>query len=261
MIQQRTFQRILGYLLVVGMVFLMIHFFLLSSAKPVENAQLQRPLPSFPLLSKEELVSSHSGKSSEFIPLEAQRAAAEGNTAFSRGDFRQAVGAYQEVVQLLPNNLVGLVNLAVAQYRAGDIPSAEKNLKRALSLRLETGVAWLTLGTAYMDQNRLDEALAALVQARLYDPQNAHVHNYLGVVMNRIGWSDAAESELRTAVELDTAYSDAHYNLAIVYMDRTPPAVELAKRHYYLALQHGARRDAHMETYFKNSTALLENSP
>jgi len=189
--------------------------------------------------------------SSDFIPAEARRAAAEGNAAFAQGKIRQAVRAYQEVLQLAPNNLVGLVNLGVAEYRLGESASAEKHLKRALSLRLETGTAWLALGTMYMDQGRLDEALAALTQARVYEPKDARVHNYLGVVMNRMGWSDAAESELRTAVELDTTYCDAHYNLAIAYMDRNPPAIELAKRHYYIALQCGAPRDASMEKSFK----------
>ncbi len=197
---------------------------------------------------------------SEFIPAEARRAAAEGNAAFTQGNFRQAVRAYQEVLQLAPNNLVGLVNLGVAEYRLGENASAEKNLKHALSLRLETGTAWLTLGIMYMDQNRLDEALAALAQARLYEAQNARVHNYLGVVMNRLGWSDAAESELRAAVELDTTYRDAHYNLAVVYMDRTPAAVELAKRHYYIALQCGAPRDANMEKSFKSHYSSKEVS-
>lgn len=222
----------------------------------ISGAQ-QEPTPimnDFSTSSDELLSSPTSQTSAEFIPTIARRAAAEGNTAFVKGNFKNAVRAYQEVLQLAPNNLVGLVNLGLSQYRLGDIASAEKNLKHAIALRLETGVAWFTLGTIYMDQGRLDEALAALTQARLYDSKNSRIHNYLGVVMNRMGWSDAAESELRTAVELDTAYSDAHYNLAVVYMDRNPPAMELAKRHYYLATQYGAKRDVQMENNFKSFT-------
>ena len=222
---------------------------------PGEEADTKRNDTSLSAPNSNEQPSNASTKSPEtsfqFIPIEARRAAGIGNAAFVRGDFRSAVRAYQEVLQLVPNNLVGLVNLGVAQYRLGDTVSAEKNLKRALSLRLETGVAWLTLGTMYMDQNHLNEALAALAQARVYDSQNARVHNYLGVVMNRLGWSDAAESELRTAIELNTTYSDAHYNLAVVYMDRQPPSIELAKRHYYAAVNLGAARDARMEKNFK----------
>lgn len=198
--------------------------------------------------------------STEFIPTTASRMALEGNTAFAQGNFRKAADAYQEVLRLAPNNLVGLVNLGVAQSRLGDATSAEKTLKHALSLRLETGLAWLTLGTLYMNQDRLDEAFAALAEARVYDAQNPHVHNYLGVVMNRMGWSDAAETELRTAVELDTAYSDAHYNLAVVYMTRNPPAVELAKRHYYIAIKCGARRDANMEKSFHYTSPEVSHS-
>ncbi len=229
-----------------------------SVNKPESDQSLQQKSPSAAHSSSDELLSPPSTQTSaEFVPAVAQQAAAEGNTAFTSRNFKQALLAYQEVLQLAPNNLVGLVNLGVIQYRLGDFTSAEKNLKQAISLRLETGVAWLTLGSLYMDRNRLDEAFAALAQARLYDSQNPRIHNYLGVVMNRMGWSDAAESELRTAVELDNAYSDAHYNLAVIYMDRNPPAVELAKRHYYFAMKYGALRDANMEKSFKNAAPPL----
>lgn len=218
-------------------------------------AQMDLQFPSPSELASDKLLSPPSGISPkatfEFIPMEARLAATVGNAAFAKGNFPQAVRAYQKVLELAPNNLVGLVNLGITQCRMGDISSAEKNLKHAVSLRIETGVAWLTLGTVYMDQNRLDEALAALTQARLYDSQNARVHNYLGVVMNRLNWSDAAESELRTAVELNPGYSDAHYNLAVIYMSRNPPSIELAKRHYYIAVKNGAIRDANMEKSFK----------
>ncbi|PWU11704.1 MAG: hypothetical protein C5B47_00490 [Verrucomicrobia bacterium] len=251
-----AFSRRLSNAIVVGTttVILPIH---LSLGKPVSFSPSAFAPSSTSTISlnkpDDSLLSPSSSKStSEFIPNEAQRAAAEGNAAFAQGNFQRAIRAYEEVLQLAPNNLVGLVNLGIAQYRAGKTESAEKNLKHAISLRLETGTAWLALGTLYMDQNRLDEALAALAQAKIYEAQNPRVRNYLGVVMNRLGWPDAAESELRAAVELDTTYRDAHYNLAVIYMARTPPAFELAKRHYYIAIQCGAPRDANMEKTLKS---------
>ena len=38
-------------------------------------------------------------------------------------------------------------------------------------------------------------------------------------------------------------YADAHFNLAVIYSTSSPPAKELAKRHYEKALALGAAPD------------------
>lgn len=193
-------------------------------------------------------------QSPDFIPISAREAAAEGNAAFSRKDFAGAVKAYQRVLDLAPDNLLALVNLGVAEFSAGNNTRAEELLKKAVSIRIETAPAWLTLGIIYMDQERFDEALAALAQATVLDSKNARVRNYLGVVIGRKGWIDGAQSELRRAVELDPTYSDAHYNLAVFYLEEKPPAIELARRHYYRALELGAKKDSEIEKILNPTT-------
>lgn len=183
----------------------------------------------------------------EFIPQAAQEAALEGNAAFERRDYIGARKAYHRALDLAPDNLVALVNLGLVEFSTGNATEAESLLKRAVRQRLETAPAWLTLGILYMDQGRLDEALAALSQAAVLDPRNPRTRNYLGVVIGRKGWLDGAQSELRLAVELDPAYADAHFNLASFYLQRKPPLIELARRHYFRALDLGADRDAEIE--------------
>lgn len=183
----------------------------------------------------------------QFVPLIAREAAAEGNAAFARQDYERARRAYRKVLDLAPDNLLGLVNLGMAEFTAGNAQEAEKLLKRAVRIRIETAPAWLTLGVIYMDQERLDEALAALTQATLYDPRNARARNFLGVVAGRKGWLDAAQDQLRKALEIDPNYGDANYNLALFYLERKPPAIELARRHYQRALELGAQPDKDIE--------------
>jgi Flp pilus assembly protein TadD len=48
---------------------------------------------------------------------------------------------------------------------------------------------------------------------------------------------------LRRALELNPKSPDAHYNLAMIYMERVPPAVELARRHYVRSIELGAPPD------------------
>ena len=126
-----------------------------------------------------------------YVPEVARHAAAEGNAAFARRDFERARRAYSNVLDLAPDNLLGLINLGVVEYSLRKLDDAEAHLKRAVQIKLDAAPAWLTLGIIYMDQNRLDEALAALAQATLYDPRNARARNYLGVVVGRKGGSTA----------------------------------------------------------------------
>lgn len=182
-----------------------------------------------------------------FVPEVARVVAREGNDAFAKGDYRAARRAYRQVLDLAPDNLVGLVNLGLVEFRDGHANEAEKLLKRAVQIRLETGAAWLTLGMIYFNRQRFEEAFAALGQAVLHDPANARAHNYLGVVLGRKGWLDGAEAELRRAVEIDPQYRDAHYNLAVIYLQQKPPAIELARRHYFRSIELGAPADPDVE--------------
>jgi tetratricopeptide (TPR) repeat protein len=186
-----------------------------------------------------------------YVPEVARQAAAEGNAAFARRDFERARRAYSSVLDLAPDNLLGLINLGVVEYSLRRLDDAEGHLKRAVQIKLDAAPAWLTLGIIYMDQNRLDEALAALAQATLYDPRNARARNYLGVVVGRKGWIDGAQAELRKAVEIDPSYSDAHFNLAVFYLEGKPPSTELARRHYYRAIELGAEPDPEIEKTLK----------
>jgi tetratricopeptide (TPR) repeat protein len=189
----------------------------------------------------------------EFTPRALAAAIAEGNVAFERKDYGAARNAYTRVLTLEPDNLMGLVNLGMVEFYSGHPDKAEELLKKAVRQRLESAPAWLTLGMIYMDRNERDAAIAALSQAMLQDPLNARTRNFLGVVMGRRGWIEGAQHELRRAVELDPSYADAHYNLAVFYLEEKPPAVELARRHYQKAIELGVEKDPEMEKLFSTT--------
>jgi len=188
----------------------------------------------------------------QFVPSATiATALADGNAAFGRGDFAAARRGYEAVLKIEPGNLVALVNLGLAEFRSGNPKRSAELLNRAVSLRMDLVPAWLTLGMIHMDANQPDEALAALSQAVLRDPKNPRARNFLGVVVGRRGWTDGAQAELRRAVELDPGYADAHYNLAVFYLQGKPRAVELARRHYFKALELGVEKDPEMEKVFR----------
>jgi Tfp pilus assembly protein PilF len=69
--------------------------------------------------------------------------------------------------------------------------------------------------------------------------------------VKKLGWLDAAEAELQRALELNPDYTNAHFNLALMYLERKPPAIELAKRHYDKAIALGAEKDELVEKKLK----------
>src|SRR5258708_38214695 len=120
-------------------------------------------------------------------------------------------------------------------------------MKGGVQSHMEGGLGWLRLGVVYFDQEKLDYALAALAQAVVLEPKDARAHHYLGVTLGKKGWYLGAEDEMRKAIELQPDYPEAHFNLAVFYLQRNPPAVELARRHYQKALNLGAAPDAQVE--------------
>jgi len=187
-------------------------------------------------------------------PVETEtlhRMGLDGLRAFRRGNYAGAREAYRRVLKVDPDNLPALVNLGVTEYRLGQYDEAERLLQASLRLKPDHATAWLNLGILYLDREENLPALAAAAQAVVHAPSDPVARNYLGVAAGRNGWFDAAESELRRAVELRPEYADAHFNLAVFCLERNPPAVELARRHYRRARELGAAPDPLIEQAIK----------
>jgi Flp pilus assembly protein TadD len=184
---------------------------------------------------------------------EVRQAFENGLAKFRASQFQEAKQAFTRVTEQLPNYSGGWINLGSAEYRLDELDNAEKHLRKAVHLDPDITQAWLTLGIIAFRKGELEASLAALSQAVYLEPDNAHAHMYLGVLARKRSWLDAAEDELRKAVELDENYAEAHFNLAMVYTERQPPAIELARRHYYRARALGAAADPDLDRLLKQS--------
>ncbi len=177
------------------------------------------------------------------ISGETQKMAASALSAFNRGDLAAAKKGFSKVLELAPDNGPTMINLGLLEYRLKHYPEAKKLLGKAVRVAPEAGLAWLILGVIEYEMGDLDASLAALAQAVWLEPKDARAHHYLGVTIGKKGWYSGAEDEMRKAIELDPSYAEAHFNLAVFYLQRVPPAVELARRHYQKALELGAAED------------------
>ena len=178
---------------------------------------------------------------------EAQTLAKKATVEFANGKYADAKKDFQKVLLLAPGNVPTTINLGLIEYREKRFGDAEALLKAATRTAPDTGLPWLILGVVQFEQNKLDAALAALAQAAYLEPKDARAHHYLGVVIGSKGWYSGAEEEMRRAIELDPDYAEAHYNLAVFYLQRVPPAVELARRHYQKSVDLGGAVDADLE--------------
>jgi Flp pilus assembly protein TadD len=189
------------------------------------------------------------------IPPEVLSLRKEAEKSFVAGNLQKADSLYSRALGVVPNNPSLLVSAAAVKTRLGKLDESRRMLREALSLDLDNAAAWKLLGMNALEQKRDEEAFACLAQATLHDETNPRAHNYLGMAAGRKGWGEASEQELRRAVELDPNYADANFNLAVLYLGRTPPLVELARRHYQRALDLGAQRDSAIENLIAKAVA------
>lgn len=200
--------------------------------------------------------------SSPAAPLsqEAKEAAAAGIAAFEQGDFEKAALRFRRMLALAPGHPMALVNLATAEFQMGDPKEAEALLEQAIEIEPRAPEVWTTLGIVRLTNGNARGALTALAMATEQRPDNARARNYLGAALAELGWLMGAEAELRKAVELDPEYADAHFNLALVYLRRVPPPVELARRHYQRAIDLGTQPDPLVEKQLEQ-LSTGESSP
>ncbi|MBL9132729.1 MAG: tetratricopeptide repeat protein, partial [Verrucomicrobiaceae bacterium] len=111
--------------------------------------------------------------------------------------------------------------------------------------------SWLALGLIRLERGDTYLAISALTRAVHEDPEDARAHNYLAIAAKNLGWGDAAEAELQKSLSLKPDYGVAHFNLALMMLERRPPAIEMAKRHYEKARALGVEKDETVERRLK----------
>jgi tetratricopeptide (TPR) repeat protein len=102
-------------------------------------------------------------------------------------------------------------------------------------------------GLAALKENRMENALAELTEAKREHPDDARIRNFIGIVLVRLGKNEEAATEYREAIRLDPQMADAYRNLGFLEWnehqleparDALNKAVELSPNdsfaHYYL---------------------------
>lgn len=124
------------------------------------------------------------------------------------------------------------IDVLMALFNAGRLAEAA-NLAQAMTASYpQYGFGWKALGTVLQQMGRNTDALAPLKKAAALLPNDAQVHNNLGITFNDLSRLDEAEKSLRRALQLDANFADAHCNLGSALQDigRFPEAEASFKR-------------------------------
>ncbi len=179
-------------------------------------------------------------------------------TAMRAQQWDAASGAWEKVLTGDPTNPAALSNLGKVQFQLGKHEAARQSLEKATALKPELIDSWLTLGQVYLELKAPMMAISATTRGVAENPADARSHNALAVVLKRVGWTNGAEAELQKALDLDPGYSEAHFNLAVMYLERKPPSLEMAGRHYRKALALGATPDELVEKQIRGESEIEE---
>jgi protein O-mannosyl-transferase len=130
-----------------------------------------------------------------------------------RGDLEGAIKHFREALRIAPEYLDARYNYAVSLRQKGDLPGAERELKRLLKQYPRHPYAQNDLGDICSSQRRFGEAIGYYKLALRDLPDEAVIHNSLGICLVQTGKVDAAIAEFDRAVKLDPSLVTAQDNL------------------------------------------------
>jgi Tfp pilus assembly protein PilF len=192
------------------------------------------------------------------LPPGAADLVASAQQHFSRHEYDAAEADYRKILESAPSNSLVLGNLAMIELQENKLADAERHITSALTDSPDDAYNLATLGIVKYRRDQYDDALNILSRAAGMDPKNPEIQNYLGLVLSQKGLRKQAEAALRTALEIDPTYAPAHNNLAVIYLNDTPPSPLLARWHYQKAIAAGQARNPDFEKLLAEKGAPID---
>jgi len=138
---------------------------------------------------------------------------------YQRGRLSSATTAIRRAVALNSQALY-LTNLGIILDAQGKREEAIAALEQSLVLDPQACAANLALGNALRSSGRLEAAAARYRQALATQPDNASAHNNLGNVLQDLGQLGDAEACYLRTISLQPQHGRAHYNLGLIWREQ-----------------------------------------
>jgi len=157
-----------------------------------------------------------------------------GNAFILEGKVQDAIGQYEQALQLNPNDPNVPVNLATALLHAGRLREAIGHYEQALRIDPDDAFAHYNMGVALVKLGQPGQAIGHFAQALRIKPDYAEAHVILGSVLFDQGKVGEAIRHWEEALRIKPTFAEAHYNLANALLREGRP--EEAIEHYEQAL-------------------------
>lgn len=180
-------------------------------------------------------------------PTSVEKLISQANETYMNKDFESAAKFYQDALRAEPKNVTALIGLGITRQRENKHADAEVSLQKALAYDPANEPAAFALGVTYFKQERWKDAMTYFEKSLAKRPDNASGRHYLGIIATKLNLIERAEREFKTALAIDPAYGEAHFNLAVLYITWDPPQWDKARAEYGEAIKKGVRPDANLE--------------
>ncbi len=148
------------------------------------------------------------------------------------GHAAAAAAIYRELAKADARNPELLLNLSIAEYKAGQFGEAAASASAALALKPDLASARLFLGASYLELREFDKAIEPLERVVAANPRERNAQLMLGEAFLGAGRAAPAAEHLRTAAQLLPANPRVWYALgkALESLSRKDEAVDAFKR-------------------------------
>ena len=118
------------------------------------------------------------------------------------GHFDDALGAYRRTLEIDPDLVPAIINLANIHYARNEIAEAQALYERAITLEPDVFEAHFNLGNIFHDLARYADARQCYREALRLNPTYPDAHFYLAVTLEKNGQSQEARLHWRAYQEL-----------------------------------------------------------
>ena len=132
---------------------------------------------------------------------------------YEQGRFKEAEIAYQKALEIRPDYIEVLINLANTQLKNGKPNEAEIAYQKALGIRPDYVEILINLANTQLKNGKPNEAEIAYKKALEIRPDYVEAHYNLGIMLVALGRLEEAEIAYKKALEIRPDYVEAHYNL------------------------------------------------
>ena len=143
-----------------------------------------------------------------------------GNALLESGLVDEAIRAYKNGIEIMPDYAQLHVNLGTAYLKQKQFKEAIDSFNRAIKLSPDLFEAYFDLGLTYTDYYPdSKEAIRALQTAVNLNPSSVTAHNKLGEALFKDGQIEKAISEFKTATEIKPYDEGSYNNLGVAFLN------------------------------------------